>query len=385
MQPEFEFDATTVLNKGQRTYQEDAIIADFARGAEMGLAVLADGMGGHAAGDIASKIVVSEVFSELLFQRCDLQAFERDARHVLIKHDPSGAITFLDRLPFPRRPRIALMGEFSAGKSTLANLMIGTDPLPMQVVATQLPPVWIGFGTANPTVVDFQGQETDCDLDTVSQMDPMQVAFIRLQCEEKILEKCDIIDMPGISDPNTSSETWERVLPAADGVVWCSAATQAWRQSEAAVWETVDETIKRHSMLLLTRSDMLLTQRDRDRVLERVRTETLGSFRQTQMISLLEARDAVEDRVLWVSSGAEAFVNGFLSLVRDIEGSFETAACEERNARDDMVRHQLIADLPKDSAQRDKVLPRRPIRKTVTRQGSSLDPKAPDSFTPKFS
>lgn len=84
MQPEFEFDATTVLNKGQRTYQEDAIIADFARGAEMGLAVLADGMGGHAAGDIASKIVVSEVFSELLFQRCDLQAFERDARHVLI-------------------------------------------------------------------------------------------------------------------------------------------------------------------------------------------------------------------------------------------------------------------------------------------------------------
>ena len=43
----------------------------------------------------------------------------------------------------PRRPRIALMGEFSAGKSTLANLMVGSDPVPMQVVATQLPPVWI--------------------------------------------------------------------------------------------------------------------------------------------------------------------------------------------------------------------------------------------------
>jgi protein phosphatase len=52
------------------------LIADFAKGTDVGLAVLADGMGGHAAGDVASKIVVSEVFSELLFQRGDARQFE---------------------------------------------------------------------------------------------------------------------------------------------------------------------------------------------------------------------------------------------------------------------------------------------------------------------
>lgn len=85
MSPIFDFDAATVVDKGQRSYQEDAIITDFARGADMGFAVLADGMGGHAAGDIASKIVVSEVFSELLFQRCDAIAFEKNAPEVLKK------------------------------------------------------------------------------------------------------------------------------------------------------------------------------------------------------------------------------------------------------------------------------------------------------------
>ncbi|MEM6887951.1 MAG: protein phosphatase 2C domain-containing protein [Pseudomonadota bacterium] len=79
MRPAFEIDAACALNQGQRTYQEDAVIADFARGTDVGLAVLSDGMGGHAAGDVASKIVVTEVFSELLFQRgCPAEEFERD-------------------------------------------------------------------------------------------------------------------------------------------------------------------------------------------------------------------------------------------------------------------------------------------------------------------
>ncbi|MFK7745174.1 MAG: PP2C family serine/threonine-protein phosphatase [Roseobacter sp.] len=83
MRPEFEFDAASALSKGQRDYQEDAVISDFARGVDAGLVVLSDGMGGHAAGDVASKIVVTEVFSELIFQRGDPDAFEADITKTL--------------------------------------------------------------------------------------------------------------------------------------------------------------------------------------------------------------------------------------------------------------------------------------------------------------
>lgn len=74
LSPFFRFDSASAISKGKRPYQEDAYIADFSQGSDVGLAVLADGMGGHAAGDIASQIVVTEVFSELTFRRKDYEA-----------------------------------------------------------------------------------------------------------------------------------------------------------------------------------------------------------------------------------------------------------------------------------------------------------------------
>ena len=79
------FDAATGLGRGQRDYQEDAVIADFPIGADHGFAVLADGMGGHAAGDIASKIVVTEVFGELKLLLGEAERAERDIAGHLAK------------------------------------------------------------------------------------------------------------------------------------------------------------------------------------------------------------------------------------------------------------------------------------------------------------
>ncbi|MEL7258710.1 MAG: serine/threonine-protein phosphatase, partial [Pseudomonadota bacterium] len=53
------YDAASALSQGRRDRQEDAVAVDFPVGAPHGFAVLADGMGGHAAGDVASQIVVT--------------------------------------------------------------------------------------------------------------------------------------------------------------------------------------------------------------------------------------------------------------------------------------------------------------------------------------
>ena len=81
--PDIRYDVASVLNRGYRDYQEDAIATDFPLGADVGYAVLSDGMGGHAAGDVASKIVVTEVFSELKFQSSDLDTFAANVGTVL--------------------------------------------------------------------------------------------------------------------------------------------------------------------------------------------------------------------------------------------------------------------------------------------------------------
>lgn len=77
------YDVASGISQGARDYQEDAITADFPVGAEAGFVVLADGMGGHAAGDVASKVVLTEVYSELKFHFADVPAFEAKAPDVL--------------------------------------------------------------------------------------------------------------------------------------------------------------------------------------------------------------------------------------------------------------------------------------------------------------
>lgn len=81
-------DAATAIALGQRDRQEDAVIADFARGAELGLAVLSDGMGGHDDGNLASRAIVAELFGALSLQSAWLDDLRADAparlRHALL-------------------------------------------------------------------------------------------------------------------------------------------------------------------------------------------------------------------------------------------------------------------------------------------------------------
>lgn len=228
-----------------------------------------------------------------------------------------------------RKPCIALMGEFSAGKSTLANLLIGSDPLPIQVIATQLPPVWITYGDAPPHRVDLEGAQFPVDLDNLSAAPLEDTAYIKIFCEEDIFLHCDLLDMPGISDPNMSADVWQRMITQADGVLWCSHATQAWRQSEAAVWASLPPDLYRNSLLLLTRVDKLNSERDRQKVIRRVRAETEGLFLDCLPISLLQATTEHEDYDAWCQSGAGEFAKQFASLLRGLSASAEIAAQDE--------------------------------------------------------
>ncbi|WP_371224877.1 PP2C family protein-serine/threonine phosphatase [Roseovarius sp. 2305UL8-3] len=70
------YDTAMSIEIGRRDRQEDALASDFQSGQAFGFVVLADGMGGHAAGDMASKIVVTEVFSELKLRSGDPDLLE---------------------------------------------------------------------------------------------------------------------------------------------------------------------------------------------------------------------------------------------------------------------------------------------------------------------
>ena len=218
-------------------------------------------------------------------------------------------------MPMTRKPRIAIMGEFSSGKSTLCNVLVGARPLLERVTATQLPPVWLSYGPDDAYIMGLDGVAYDLDLRNLEQVSLETTEHVRVHMKSDILRYCDLIDMPGISDPSMSPEVWERMAHLADGVLWCTHATQAWRQSESGVWNGFPQGMRRNSLLLITRFDKILNQTDKGKVVKRVRQEVDGLFAEVFPVSLLKAMQAGDDETMWVDSGAQAFAAALFEII----------------------------------------------------------------------
>jgi len=279
-----------------------------------------------------------------------------------------------------RKPRIALMGEFSAGKSTLSNLLLGSRPLPEKVTATRLSPVWMAAGSQPPFRIDVDGTEELVSLEHLEEIPVEETKVIRLFFESDILDVCDLIDFPGISDPNMSTDVVERMLEEVDAVLWCTHATQAWRQSEAAFWAQMPKAVRDRSILLITRFDKLTNERDRGRVLKRIQHETKGQFGGLFPISLLQALRAGEDYEQWDASGAGAFSDHLIEMVQELtlavsgqEKSLYTLGVEAPESDGEAVEGTLLLTDPVvDGRNPDAapVVPRRVSAKTSVDRGT---------------
>lgn len=214
-----------------------------------------------------------------------------------------------------RRPRVALMGEFSAGKSTLSNLLLDSDPLPVRVTATSVPPVWISYGNEGATLVGFDGSEEHLEINALTSASLEKVKLVKLTMKSDILRLCDLMDMPGISDPNLDFDSWGDIVDEADFVIWCTHATQAWRQSEASSWDEIKDRTNGNNVLLVTQFDKLKSELDKSRVLARLGKETNGAFKAIFPVALLEALNAGEDEQAWRLSGADEFIRFLIDML----------------------------------------------------------------------
>ncbi|MEM8690757.1 MAG: dynamin family protein [Pseudomonadota bacterium] len=269
------------------------------------------------------------------------------------------------------KPRIALMGEFSAGKSTLSNLLIGARPLPERVTATRLSPVWIASGAPAAHREHLDGSKSPVSVEAIGDVPIEDTRVIRLFMESDMLDSCDLIDCPGISDPNMPTEVWERLVPEIDAVIWCTHATQAWRQSEAAVWETLPSALRKRSLLLVTRFDKLTNEVDRKRVMTRVAKEAGDEFAGIFPISLTGALAAGDDAEKWEASGAHDFALHLMALIEDLQGRPDTnAAANSAEAKtnppakpaEDAPRVAPRRIRPVSSGERSKRPASRPLR-----------------------
>jgi len=256
------------------------------------------------------------------------------------------------------KPTIALLGEFSAGKSTLANVLLGETKSRVRVTATQFPPIWYVHGTGMPVHVAPDGTETDMPDGAIEDMSLQDTRVVRVPLQAGILRHFSLLDMPGSSDPNMSPDIWDALLPMASIVMWCTPATQAWRQSEASIWDRVPDQVKRRSLLLLTRMAKLVTAGDRSKVISRVERETAGQFRSVLPVSLLDALGPADRQD----------ASGMPQVIAALKGIL-TGSPEPEHA----PIARSTGDVPAQGRPATRIVPRRVSARQVTRRSLAGD------------
>lgn len=215
-----------------------------------------------------------------------------------------------------RKPRLLIAGEFSAGKTQLINGLLDQQLLPSNVTSTSLPPIWLSQDHDETCRVGLDG--THHPFNGFDDVPIDGTAFCQVVHDAPFLEYFDVIDTPGNSDPNIPAESWMRMLEYADAVLWCTNATQAWRQSEKAVWKGMNPRLHENSTLLITHADRLPDAETAVRLERRVYRDASEHFSNQMLVSLIDEQDLdrIADHLLELA--------GKISLTGTDTPTFET-------------------------------------------------------------
>lgn len=196
-----------------------------------------------------------------------------------------------------RPSRIVLMGEFSTGKSTLANLILGEDAAPTGALATDAPATWFAGGAPRIMAMDALGRELAAD-------DPA-AALLRRPGPRPAGCLWDLIDTRGLADPANAEDLLSPALARADAVVMLTLSTQAWRRSEMEAAAALPQRLRRRMILAVAAADRL-TPDNLERVMGRMRVEADPAMRAILPLSAVKARRARAkgDDAGWRESGA---------------------------------------------------------------------------------
>lgn len=195
---------------------------------------------------------------------------------------------------------VAIVGQFSSGKSTFLNALLSKDVLPTGVTPVTSKVNYINYGDEYKLKVSYNnGVDEYHALEAISKFTDQRkavedVKYLTLYAPMDILKEISFVDTPGLNSQSLSdTQATRKILRDVDGIIWLTLLDNAGKQSESEVLSEYLENFKDKSLCVLNQKDKF-TQEQVNTTVSYVK-EKFGAF--FCEVIPISAKQALDSRV----------------------------------------------------------------------------------------
>ena len=162
---------------------------------------------------------------------------------------------------------IAIVGQFSSGKSTFLNALLAKDVLPTGITPVTSKVNFINYGEEYKLKVNYNnGANEFHSLEMISEFTDQRKAvkdikYLTLYAPMDILKDISFVDTPGLNSQSLEdTQTTKKILRDVDGIIWLTLIDNAAKESEAEILNEFLENFADKSLCVLNQKDKFTPQ-----------------------------------------------------------------------------------------------------------------------------
>jgi len=158
---------------------------------------------------------------------------------------------------------VAIVGQFSSGKSTFLNALLSKDVLPTGITPVTSKVIYINYGEAHKLRVTYNsGVHEYFPIEEIAQFSDQRmknrddIKYLTVYMPSEILKEISFVDTPGLNSQSQSdTQSTKKVFQDVGGIIWLSMMDNAGKRSEQEVLERSMAMFKTKSLCLLNQKD----------------------------------------------------------------------------------------------------------------------------------